>query len=77
MNYLIVLFAMALNIVLPMLFAPLASPQECNPSTGCGADLGLKGQIMHNMYHRNQNMLGSTLITGIITLLALLLGKYF
>ena len=77
MNYLIVLFAMALNIVVPMLFAPLAAPQECKPDTGSGADHGLKGQIMHNMYHRNQNMLGSTLITGLITLLALLVGNYF
>jgi hypothetical protein len=76
MIVLIVFFAMALNILLPMIFTPLASEIEKVPPTGCGADLGLKGQIMHNMCHRNQNMLGSTFTTGLIVMLALLLGKY-
>jgi hypothetical protein len=65
-----VLIATALNIVLPMLLKPYATPEESKPPQGA-AQLSMKGQFMHMMVHHNQVPLSSTMIVGLIVYLSM------
>jgi len=71
-----VLFAISLNIILPMILTPLATSEEIKPEKGA-ASLSLKGQFIHMMVHHNQVMFTSSLIVGLIVFLACLISEYF
>tara|TARA_Y100001970_G_C13852102_1_gene659831 strand:+ start:457 stop:705 length:249 start_codon:yes stop_codon:yes gene_type:complete len=71
-----VLFAVVLNLVLPMILSPYATDEEVKPKNGA-ASLSLKGQFMHMMVHHNQVMFSSSLIVGLIVFLACLMAKYY
>ena len=58
--------AVVLNLVLPMIFTPMATPEEISPPNGASS-LSLKGQFMHMMVHHNQVMLSSSVIIALIT----------
>ena len=60
-----VCIAIFLNIVLPMILTPLATPEEVKPLKGAKS-LSLKGQFMHMMVHHNQVMLSSSVIIALI-----------
>ena len=72
----IVFFSIVLNLVLPMIVAPLATPQEKNPPSGAAA-LSPKGQFMHMLVHHNQVPLMSSLIVALIVALSVMLGCKF
>ena len=57
--------AVVLNLVLPMILTPMATPEEISPPNGA-ASLSLKGQFMHMMVHHNQVMLSSSVIIALI-----------
>jgi len=60
-----VLVAIALNLILPYIFTPLASQSEIKPPSGAGS-LSLKGQFMHMMVHHNQVPISSSVIIALI-----------
>jgi len=67
------LVAGGLNIILPMILTPLATPEEIKPKDGA-ASLDYKGQFMHMMVHHNQVPIMSTLIVMLITYLSIMLS---
>ena len=68
-----VLMGVLLNLGLPLVLKPLATPEEVRPPKGA-ASLSLKGQFMHMMVHHNQVPLVSSVIVAIIVGLAVYLG---
>ena len=48
-----VLFSVVLNLVLPMVVAPIATKDERMPPKGA-ASLSFKSQIMHMLVHHSQ-----------------------
>ncbi len=54
-----------LNLVLPFILKPFATPQEIKPPNGA-ASLSYKGQFMHMMVHHNQVPFMSSLIIALI-----------
>ena len=68
-----VLMGVLLNLGLPLVLKPLATPEEVKPPKGA-AGLSLKGQFMHMMVHHNQVPLVSSVIVAIIVGLAVYLG---
>ena len=67
-----VLMGVLLNLGLPLVLKPLATPEEVKPKGA--ASLSLKGQFMHMMVHHNQVPLVSSVIVAIIVGLAVYLG---
>jgi len=70
----IVLIAVALNLVLPIIFKPFTTRNEMKPPKGVN-NLSYKGQFMHMMYHHNQTKLMSSLIIALIVGLSFELSK--
>ena len=74
-----ILFAIALNLILPYIFTPFASQFEIKPPSGAGL-LSLKGQFMHMMVHHNQVPVSSSVIIALIVgssvFMSLKLNKY-
>ena len=68
-----VLMGILLNLVLPLILEPLATPEEIKPTNGA-ASLPLKSQFMHMMVHHNQVPFMSSVIIAIIVGLAVYLG---
>jgi len=68
-----VLFGIVLNIVLPIIFTPLATPEEIKPTNG-PESLSIKGQFMHMMVHHSQVPFTSSLIIALIVGLSVYLG---
>ena len=68
-----ILIGVILNIVLPLLLDPLATPEEKKPPNGA-SKLSLKGQFMHMMVHHGQVPLMSSLIIALIVGLSVYLG---
>ena len=62
-----------LNLVLPFILKPFATPQEIKPPNGA-ASLSYKGQFMHMMVHHNQVPFMSSLIIALIVGLSVYLG---
>ena len=58
-------FGIILNLVLPFILKPFATPQEIKPPNGA-ASLSYKGQFMHMMVHHNQVPFMSSLIIALI-----------
>ena len=71
-----VFYSVVLNLVLPFILKPFATPEEIKPSNG-PKSLSLKGQFMHGMVHHSQVPLMSSLIVGLIVGLSVYLGYKF
>ncbi len=65
----------AINLVLPKLVKPFATPEEIKPPTGNAKDLNFKEQLVHMMVHHNQVPISSSIIVGTIIGLSIYLGK--
>tara|TARA_Y100000591_G_C21378877_1_gene472503 strand:- start:232 stop:510 length:279 start_codon:yes stop_codon:yes gene_type:complete len=68
-----VLMGVLLNLGLPLVLEPFATPEEVKPPNGA-ANLSLKSQFMHMMVHHNQVPFMSSVIIAIIVGLAVYLG---
>ena len=68
-----VLMGVLLNLGLPLVLVPFATPEEVKPPNG-PSNLSLKGQFMHMMVHHNQVPVMSSVIIAIIVGLAVYLG---
>ena len=71
-----VLYAVALNLLLPMFAVQFATEEEKHPP-GCPSKLSLKSQIMHMMYHHSKTPVSSSLIVAVIVASAIMLGYNF
>tara|TARA_B100000965_G_C19306952_1_gene632723 strand:+ start:452 stop:694 length:243 start_codon:yes stop_codon:yes gene_type:complete len=71
-----VMIGVAINLVLPMVVKPFATPEEIKPPTGNAKDLNFKQQLMHMMVHHSQVPVSSSIIVGtIVGLSVYLAGK--
>lgn len=61
----VVVVAVVLNLLLPMLMKPLATPEEVKPSNGAGS-LSMKGQVMHMLVHHAQVPISSSIVVAVI-----------
>ena len=61
-----------LNLVLPYILKPFATPEEVKPPNG-PSSLSMKGQFMHMMVHHNQVPLVSSFIIALIVGLSVLI----
>ena len=68
-----VIFAIVLNIVLPLILSPFATQEEIKPTDGAKS-LPKKSQFMHMMVHHEQVPVTSSLIVALIVALAIILG---
>ena len=59
------LIGVVLNIVLPLLVRPMATPVQIKPPNGA-ANLSFPDQVMHMMVHHTQVPVTSSLIVGVI-----------
>ena len=69
-----VLIAIVLNLILPHIVSPFATPEEVKPPNGAG-NLSFKGQIVHMLVHHNQVPLSSSCIVGLIVGLSVFLAQ--
>ena len=60
------MIGVAINIVLPMIVKPFATPDEIKPPTGNAKDLNMKQQLIHMMVHHAQVPVSSSIIVGTI-----------
>ena len=71
-----VMIGVGINLVLPMLVKPYATPEEIKPPTGNAKDLNFKQQLVHMMVHHSQVPVSSSIIVGtIVGLSVYLAGK--
>ena len=70
----VVAVSVILNLVLPIVFTPFASPEEIKPTNGA-ENLSFKGQFMHMLVHHGQVPFTSSLIIALIVGLSFVLGK--
>ncbi len=71
-----VMIGVGINLVLPMMVKPYATPEEIKPPTGNAGDLNFKQQLVHMMVHHAQVPLSSSIIVGtIVGLSVYLAGK--
>ena len=68
-----ILIGIVLNIVLPLVVAPFATPEEVKPPKGA-ASLSPKGQFMHMLVHHGQVPVMSSAIIALIVGLYVYLG---
>ena len=68
-----VIMGILLNLGLPFLLKPFATPEEVKPPNGA-AKLSLKSQFMHMMVHHNQVPFMSSVIIAIMVGLSVYLG---
>ena len=69
MNYKPVIIAVILNLVLPLVAKPFATPEEIKPPNGA-SELSFKSQVMHMLVHHNQVPLTSSIIIAAIVLIS-------
>jgi hypothetical protein len=69
-----VAIAVAINIVLPMLLKPFATPSEIKPPSGA-TNLPFKSQLMHMFVHHAQVPISSSTIIAVIVTLSLTICK--
>jgi len=72
-----ILIGVGINLVLPQIVKPMASPEEIKPPTGNAADLNMKQQLVHMMVHHSQVPISSSIIVGAIVGLSVYLSKKF
>ena len=70
-----ILIGVAINLILPKVVKPFATPEEIKPPTGNAKDLNFKQQLMHMMVHHNQVPVSSSIIVGTIVGLSVYLSK--
>jgi hypothetical protein len=64
----------AINLVLPKIVTPFATPDEIKPPTGNAKDLELKQQLVHMLVHHGQVPLSSSIIVGTLVGLSVYLA---
>ena len=69
MIYKPVIIAVILNLVLPLVAKPFATPEEIRPPNGA-SELSFKSQVMHMLVHHNQVPLTSSIIIAAIVLIS-------
>ena len=67
------IYAIVLNLVLPMIAKPFATKDEIKPPNGADK-LPFKSQLMHMLVHHAQVPLTSSLIIVLIVSLSMVLG---
>ena len=70
------IYAVVLNLVLPMVAKPFATKDEIKPPNGA-SNLSFKSQIMHMLVHHAQVPVTSSLIIVLIVSLSITLGYRF
>ena len=70
------IYAVVLNLVLPMIAKPFATKDEIKPPNGADK-LSFKSQVMHMLIHHAQVPLTSSLIIVLIVSLSITLGYRF
>lgn len=70
------IFSVILNLALPLIVKPLATPDEIKPPNGAH-NLDFKGQLIHMLFHHAQVPLTSSIIVGLIVVLSVTLGYQF
>ncbi len=70
------IYAVVLNLVLPMIAKPFATKDEIKPPNGADK-LPFKSQLMHMLVHHAQVPLTSSLIIVLIVSLSMVLGYRF
>jgi hypothetical protein len=71
-----VMVGVGLNLVLPKLVTPYATPDEIKPPTGNAKDLDMKQQLVHMLVHHGQVPVSSSIIVGtLVGLSVFLAGK--
>ena len=70
----VVAVSVVLNIVLPMLAAQVASPEQAHPSVS-PAELSLVDQVVHMFVHHSQVPVTSSIIVAAIVAISVCLGK--
>ena len=65
----------AINLVLPKIVTPFATPEEIKPPTGNAKDLNMKQQLVHMMVHHGQVPVSSSLIIGTIVGLSVFIAS--
>lgn len=70
-----VFYAVILNLVLPMLAKPFATPEELKPADV--SQLSFKSKVMHMLVHHEMTPVASSLVVGLIVGLAIFLGYKF
>ena len=68
------IFAVVLNLVLPMVVKPFATKDEIKPPNGA-ENLTFKEQLMHMFVHHAQVPVSSSTIIAIIVSLSVVLGQ--
>lgn len=68
-----VVIAIFINVLLPKLVMPFATPDEIKPPDGAG-NLSFKEQIMHMLVHHAQVPVTSSLIIAVIVFLSIEIG---
>ena len=71
-----VIYAVALNLLLPLIAKRFATPEEIKPP-GCPSKLSLKGQIMYMLVHHDKLRISSTIIVATVVALSITLGYQF
>jgi|TARA_R110000824_G_scaffold144586_1_gene312557 hypothetical protein len=70
-----IMVGIAINLVLPKIVTPLATPDEIKPPNGA-ENLDMKQQLVHMLVHHGQVPLSSSIIIGtIVGLSVFLAGK--
>ena len=70
-----VIYAVLLNLVLPLILSPFATSDETKPPNGAGS-LSLKEQFMHMMVHHKQVQFTSSFIVALIVFISIYLASY-
>ena len=68
-----VIYAVSLNLILPMVAKPFATKDEIKPPNGA-ANLSFKSQVMHMLVHHSQVPIASSVIVALIVALSITLG---
>jgi hypothetical protein len=71
-----VIYAVSLNLILPMVAKPFATKDEIKPPNGA-ANLSFKSQIVHMLVHHSQVPIASSVIVALIVALSITLGYKF
>ena len=70
----VVAVSVVLNIVLPMLAAQVATPEQVTPPNGA-AELSLVDQVVHMLVHHSQVPVTSSIIIAAIVAISVYVGK--
>tara|TARA_R110001592_G_scaffold53126_4_gene163041 strand:+ start:5709 stop:5948 length:240 start_codon:yes stop_codon:yes gene_type:complete len=70
-----ILIGVGINLILPQIVKPFATPEEIKPPTGNAGDLNMKQQLVHMMVHHSQVPISSSIIVGAIVGLSVYLAK--